>query len=65
VLLELSKQGLRDRVDLWYSALNQTRLIALKRLLKASIKGFKLISGMTLVPNLSLVIQKTRTQSIL
>jgi SAM-dependent methyltransferase len=65
VLLEPSKQGLRDRIDLWYSALNQTRLIALKRLLKASIKGFKLISGMTLVPNLSLVIQKTRTQSIL
>lgn len=58
VLLEPTKRGLRDRIDLWYSALNPTRLRMIKRLLKSSIKSWKLISGMTLVPNLSLVIQK-------
>lgn len=58
ILLEPTKHGLSDRIDLWYSALNQTRFTTAKRLLKASFKGMKLISGVTLLPNLSLVIRK-------
>ena len=62
-LLEPNKHGLHDRIDLWYSALNPTRFRTIKRLLKSSIKGWRLITGMTLVPNLSLVIQKNSQAS--
>ncbi|MDQ3805791.1 MAG: methyltransferase domain-containing protein [Acidobacteriota bacterium] len=58
VLLEPSRGGLRDRIDLWYSALNRQRLKGLKKTLKGIMKGLRLVTGVTLVPNLSLVIRK-------
>ncbi len=58
VLLEPCNAGLRDRIDLWYSALNLGRMGLLKQALKMTMKTIKLVSGLTLVPNLSLVIRK-------
>ena len=63
VLLEPSQRGLHDRIDLWYSGLNRERRRALKLMLNATIRGIKAISGLTLLPNLSLVIQKAETPS--
>lgn len=58
VLLEPSKNGLRDRIDLWYSCLSVERAARLKSTLRRSLKIFRFFTGITLVPNLSLVIKK-------
>ncbi len=58
ILLEPTKQGLRDRIDLWHAALSADRLRPVKQAIKTGLKGLKLFTGLTLVPNLSLVIQK-------
>jgi len=62
VLLEPCRGGLRDRIDLWYSALGKTRYRKTKRLLKGLLTAIKTLSGVTLVPNLSLVIRKDSRQ---
>jgi 2-polyprenyl-3-methyl-5-hydroxy-6-metoxy-1,4-benzoquinol methylase len=59
ILLEPSKQGCRDRIDLWYSVSAGTRLRRSKRVLKAVLKGIKYATGLVLVPNLSLAIRKS------
>lgn len=61
ILLQPNQKGLRDRIDLWYSALNQTRHAFLKKSIKVLLKVLKLATGITLVPNLSLVFQKCMT----
>lgn len=61
VLLEPLKNGLKDRIDLWYSALNQQKLKIVKKSIKGFMKGLRLVTGITLVPNLSLVIKKQET----
>ena len=58
MLLEPSREGLRDRIDLWHAALGKIRYRRTKRLVKHLLKIIKALSGVTLVPNLSLVIQK-------
>lgn len=60
VLLEPTKQELRDRVDLWYSTTNLERLRPLKAGAKALIKMLNTATGVALVPDLSLAFQKTR-----
>lgn len=60
ILLEPSQKNLKDRIDLWYSQLNQKNKVALKKMLKTVLKTVRLISGMTLVPNLSLVFRKEK-----
>lgn len=57
-LIEPSQKQLKDRIDLWYSQLNQQRHRAMKKTLKTLLKAIRLFSGVTLVPNLSLVIKK-------
>ena len=59
LLLEPNKKGLTDRVDLWYSQLNKERHIVVKKTLKNTLKILRLLSGITLVPNLSLAIKKS------
>ena len=58
VLLEPSQKNLKDRIDLWYSQLNQQNRLASKKFLRLSLKTIRAFSGATLVPNLSLVIKK-------
>lgn len=60
VLLEPSQKNLKDRIDLWHSQLNQENHRAVKRLLKSFLKTVRALSGVTLVPNLSLVVKKVR-----
>jgi len=57
-LMEPSQRGLADRVDLWYSALSQARLRLVKKGLRAGLKVLRSLTGVTLVPNLSLAIRK-------
>lgn len=57
-MLEPDKDGLRDRIDLYYRNTNSTRLKTLKTLAKFFIKGLKTVSGLTIVPDLSLAFRK-------
>lgn len=58
ILLEPCRDGLRDRIDLWYSALSPNRYRRTKRLLKHVLAILRSLSGVTLVPDLSLAIRK-------
>lgn len=58
ILLEPTQEGLKDRIDLWYSQLNQENQLFVKKGIKNSLKILRSLTGITLVPNLSLVIQK-------
>ncbi len=57
-LLEPHGNGIKDRIDLWYSQLSQSRMRLVKQLLRSMLKSLKAVSGIVLVPNLSLVFQK-------
>ena len=63
VLLEPSKMGLRDRIDIWYSTTNPERMPAIKVLIKFWMKAIKGATGITLVPDLSLAFKKTMRRS--
>ena len=63
VLLEPTQNGLRDRIDLWYSALNQQKAVLVNKSIKALMKSLRLATGIVLVPNLSLVIKKQASAS--
>lgn len=54
----LSPKLHKDRIDLWFASLNQTRHLTVKKGIKALMKTVKFLTGQTIVPNLSLVIQK-------
>jgi len=58
VLLEPNNLGLHDRVDLWYLLSVSSRLPRLKRFLRTLFKMIKRVSGVTLVPYLSLAVRK-------
>lgn len=57
-LLEPSQKNLKDRIDLWYSQLNEQNYMAVKKGINYLMKTMRVVSGATLVPNLSLVIKK-------
>jgi 2-polyprenyl-3-methyl-5-hydroxy-6-metoxy-1,4-benzoquinol methylase len=58
VLLSPSREGIRDRIDLWFRTSVQARWPLIKRALRTVFKTIKLCTGLTLVPSLSLAIQK-------
>jgi hypothetical protein len=58
VLIEPSQKNMKDRIDLWYSQLNQENQLAIKKTIKYLFKAIRALSGATPVPNLSLVIKK-------
>lgn len=60
LMLEPSKNGVSDRIDLYYMNTNQTRHRTLKRIAKTWIKTIRVVSGLTLVPDLSLAFEKVR-----
>ena len=59
-LLEPTQKNNKDRIDLWFSQLNQTNRMFLKKSLKGILKTLRATTGMTMVPNLSLLIKKQK-----
>ena len=58
VLLNPSGEGIHDRIDLWFRTSVQARWPLIKRALRMGYKTIKLCTGLTLVPSLSLAVQK-------
>jgi len=58
LLLKPSKLGVKDRVDLWYLETNKTKQRTIKKLIFWLCKSLKIITGISVVPNLSLAIKK-------
>jgi 2-polyprenyl-3-methyl-5-hydroxy-6-metoxy-1,4-benzoquinol methylase len=60
VLLEPSGFGVKDRIDLWYiQSRSKDKFVVIKRLIVVSAKLLKMVSGLTVVPYLSLAIRKS------
>jgi 2-polyprenyl-3-methyl-5-hydroxy-6-metoxy-1,4-benzoquinol methylase len=57
-MLEPRYNGLQDRIDLYYLNTNSERLKAVKSAAKIFIKAIKTVTGITLVPDLSLAFRK-------
>lgn len=57
-MLEPKNNGLKDRIDLYYLNTNSGRLKTVKSAAKFFIKALKSVSGLTLVPDLSLAFRK-------
>jgi SAM-dependent methyltransferase len=58
VLLNPFREGIHDRIDLWFRMSVQARWPLIKRALYMVYKTIKLCTGLTLVPSLSLAVQK-------
>ena len=58
VLVEPSRNGLRDRIDLYYLNTDPVRLRTVKGLAKGVLKTVRALTGLCLVPDLSLVFHK-------
>ncbi len=58
ILLEPTKMGIKDPIDLWYKLSASARLAPVKKFLLIFIRSFKFITGLTLIPELSLAIKK-------
>ncbi len=58
ILLEPSKSGLKDRIDLWSLNTNPERMARLKSTAKIFLKIIKFMTGVSLVSDLSLAIKK-------
>jgi 2-polyprenyl-3-methyl-5-hydroxy-6-metoxy-1,4-benzoquinol methylase len=61
VLLEPTRLGLKDRIDLWFALSRTERWSAVKRTIKGVLKTLKRATGVTFVPELSLAIRKTNS----
>jgi len=57
-LLEPSRPGVRDRIDLWYRLSSSLRKPMIKQFMMWSFKTIKALTGITLVPVLSLALKK-------
>jgi len=58
MLLEPTRLGMKDRIDLWLKLSSVTRASSAKRLMYSAFKGFKRATGVTFVPTLTLAISK-------
>lgn len=58
VMLEPCNNGMRDRIDLYYSNTDPNRLKMLKTITRVVIKGLYAITGLAFVPDLSLAFHK-------
>ena len=59
-LLNPSRLGVKDHIDLWYQLSSATRKPLTKRLMMWGFRLFKAITGVTMIPTLSLAIRKVR-----
>lgn len=57
-LLRPRAEYARDRVDLWYRTTNSSRLATLKKCARVLLKGIDNLTGICVVPDLSLAIRK-------
>lgn len=57
VLLEPTGEDVHDRIDLWFQALNPHRYRFAKQLIRSALKTLCKVTGLTLVPILSLALQ--------
>jgi len=57
VVLEPSRMGVTDRIELW-RAQSSPRLAGVKNLFVVVLKSLRTLSGVTMVPSLSLAIRK-------
>jgi len=57
-LLEPSRQGVRDPVDLWFRLSSGTRNPGAKRAMSYAFRALRTTTGLTMVPTLSLAIRK-------
>jgi SAM-dependent methyltransferase len=60
MLLEPSRFGLKDRIDLWYSLSSTTRNPLAKKVMMWGFRAVRATTGVTMIPTLSLAIQKIR-----
>jgi len=58
VVLEPTRLGVKDRIDLWYAQSDKRRKPRAKKVFLAGVRSLKALSGITLVPYLSLAIAK-------
>jgi 2-polyprenyl-3-methyl-5-hydroxy-6-metoxy-1,4-benzoquinol methylase len=58
ILLSPSRFGMKDKIDLWYIQSDKVRFVVIKRLFLLSVKLLKWLTGVTIVPSLSLAIKK-------
>ncbi len=61
ILLEPTRMGFNDRIDLWYKLSGSSRYPTIKRFLKVLFKIIKNISGLELLPSLNIAIKKPNT----
>ncbi|MEP6703811.1 MAG: class I SAM-dependent methyltransferase [Acidobacteriota bacterium] len=58
ILLEPTMSGLKDRVDLWFTTTNPDNLKTLKRYAKFALKALNSVTGIAIVPELTLAFRK-------
>lgn len=58
-LLDLSRFGLKDRVELWYACSMGRRPLKVKRLMRLVFKAVTAVTRTGFAPSLNLAIQKT------
>ena len=58
ILLDPSRRGAEDRIDLWYQASSSTRWRGAKRAVRVVLKGLNALTGIEMTPSLSLAIRK-------
>ena len=59
-LLKPARLGVRDHIDLWYRLSSTTRWVFTKRLMMWGFRAVKATTGITMIPTLSLAIQKVQ-----
>lgn len=64
-LLVPDKGGINDRVDLWHARFVESQSPAMLKILYYIFKAIKMITGMTMVHNLSLAIKKDRLNPVI
>lgn len=60
ILLNPSKFGMKDRIDLWYIKSYKTRFILIKKLILFLTKLLKILTGIIVLPSLSLALKKSK-----
>ena len=59
-ILEPKRLGLKDRIDIWYSVLNKSRYLKIKKSLFLLFKLIKISTGHIFLPTLTLAIKKPK-----
>ncbi|MEQ1646240.1 MAG: class I SAM-dependent methyltransferase, partial [Pyrinomonadaceae bacterium] len=63
-MLEPTRHGFTDRVDLWFSTTNPSNLYSVKKLARVTLKALYKLTGLAMIPDLALAFQKEITPPI-